>query len=200
MSRWLEQTGGTRGGSYDEAFTELAASGADVHGEASFVDALLDPGSRVLDAGCGTGRVAVELHRRGHDVVGVDSDASMLAVARTHPGPDWQLADLQGFSGVAPFDLVLLAGNVVVYLAPGTEPEVLTGLAGLLRPGGLLVSGWCTRRAPDDPDSGAPSASVSSYDRWVSGLSQVGRYATWSGDPLTPAASWCVAVDARDPV
>ncbi len=192
MSRWLEQTGGTRGASYDETFAELAASGVDVHGEASFVDALLAPGSRVLDAGCGTGRIAVELHRRGHDVVGVDNDASMLAVARAHPGPDWQLADLLGFSAAEPFDLVLLAGNVVVYLEPGTEPDVLTGLAGLLRPGGLMVSGWCTRREPDDD---APSASVAAYDGWVSELAQVGRYATWSGDPLTPEASWCVAVD-----
>ncbi len=194
MSRWLEQTGGTRGASYDDAFAELARAGVDVHGEAAFTGALLAPGSRVLDAGCGTGRVAVELHRRGHRVVGVDSDASMLDVARSHPGPDWRLADLLELEDPEPFDLVLLAGNVVVYLAPGTEQPVLTRLATLLRPGGLMVSGWCTRREADDD---APSASVATYDTWVSGLTPLGRYATWSGDPLTEESAWCVAVDQR---
>ena len=61
MSRWLEETGGSRGPSYDAAFRELAASGMDVHGEAAYVAALVPPGIRVLDAGCGTGRVAAGL-------------------------------------------------------------------------------------------------------------------------------------------
>ena len=93
MSRWLQETGGSRGTSYDEAFRELAASGADVHGEASFVADLVAPGARVLDAGCGTGRVAVELARRGYEVVGADNDVSMLQVARRSAGVRWDDAD-----------------------------------------------------------------------------------------------------------
>ncbi len=182
----MDETGGTRGASYDEAFRALAASGADVHGEAAYVDALLGPGSDVLDAGCGTGRVALELHRRGHRTTGVDSDPSMLAVAQEHEGPTWVLEDLSALDLTERFDLVVAAGNVVVFLEPGTEQAVVARMAAHLRPGGLLVSGWRTDRlAPAD------------YDRWAAaaGLEQVARHATWQGAPLEPGSDWCVAVD-----
>src|ERR1700682_2952550 len=68
---------------YDERWDSLAASGVDVHGEAGLGDPLLrSPGSGVLDAGCGTGRVAIELARRGYATVGVDVDRDLLARAR----------------------------------------------------------------------------------------------------------------------
>ena len=72
VTRW-------QGDEYQRRFDELASKGVDVHGEADFV-MRYRPAS-VLDAGCGTGRVAIELARRGVDVVGVDVDASMLATA-----------------------------------------------------------------------------------------------------------------------
>ncbi len=189
MSRWLQETGGTRGASYDEAFRRLAERGVDVHGEAAYVDALLPgPGARVLDAGCGTGRVAVELARRGHAVVGVDNDPSMLAVARQHPGPRWVEADLAALDLPERFDVVVAAGNVVVFLEPGSEPVVVERLARHLVPGGLLVSGWRTDRL-----------SRAVYDRWAAaaGLRPVVRHATWDGDPARDDADWCVAVDRR---
>ncbi|MBV8961292.1 MAG: SAM-dependent methyltransferase, partial [Actinobacteria bacterium] len=58
------------GDEYQRRFDALAESGADVHGEATFV-AAYSPAS-VLDAGCGTGRVGIELARRGIEVVGAD--------------------------------------------------------------------------------------------------------------------------------
>ena len=73
------------GDAYQAHFDALAAQGHDVHGEAAFV-LRLAPRS-VLDAGCGTGRVAIELSRRGVEVVGVDVDAAMLATARSR-APD----------------------------------------------------------------------------------------------------------------
>ncbi len=79
-----QQSNVPRGAAYDRRFDDLAASGMDVHGEAALVDSY-GPGS-VLDAGCGTGRVAIELSRRGHEVLGVDVDPAMLEVARRrHP-------------------------------------------------------------------------------------------------------------------
>lgn len=189
MSRWLEETGGSRGASYDQAFRDLAASGVDVHGEAAYVAALVPPGSRVLDAGCGTGRVAVELAARGYDVVGVDSDASMLDVARaTAPGLTWHLLDLVDVSEEAAYDLVVAAGNVMIFLTPGTGPEVVRRLATALRPGGLLVSGWRT-----------DELAVEEYSSWcaAAGLEPVVRHATWQGAPMTADADWCVAVDRR---
>jgi SAM-dependent methyltransferase len=186
VSRWLDETGGGRGASYDARFRELAASGVHVHGEADFVASLLPTGS-VLDAGCGTGRVAVELARRGYDVVGVDSDPSMLAVAREHDLP-WVLGDLATLDLGRAFDLVVCAGNVMVFLAPGSEQDVVRRLAAHLVPGGLLVSGWRTDRL-----------SRTSYDELVSvaGLEQVARLSTWDGDPWRDDADWCVAVDRR---
>lgn len=148
-NRWLAETGGTRGGRYDERFGDLAASGTDVHGEVDLVAALLplDLGggrARVLDAGCGTGRVAVELARRGYQVTGVDLDASMLAVARRRaPSLDWRLGDLATLVlGGAPYDLAVLAGNVVIFTTPGEEGELLAGVARHLAPGGLLLAGF----------------------------------------------------------
>ena len=189
MSRWLQETGGDRGTSYDRAFRELAASGMDVHGEAAYVAALAAPGARVLDAGCGTGRVAIELARRGYDVTGVDSDPSMLAVARrTAPELPWHHSDLVELEDEASYDLIVAAGNVMIFLTPGTGPQVVARLARALRPGGLLVSGWRTDELP-----------VAEYDGWAgeAALEQVVRHATWQGQPMTPEADWCVAVDRR---
>ena len=187
MSRWLQETGGDRGSSYDEAFRALAASGMDVHGEAAYVAALVPSGSRVLDAGCGTGRVGIELARRGYDVVGIDSDASMLAVAqRTAPELEWRLEDLAALVDSFSYDLIVAAGNVMIFLEPGTGPAVVGRLAAALRPGGLLVSGWRT-----------DELTVEEYDRWAAGagLTPVVRHATWQGAELTEDADWCVAVD-----
>ena len=186
MSRWLDETGGDSGSSYDERFRALAAAGVHLHGEADFLTTLR-PAGTVLDAGCGTGRVAVELARRGYSVVGVDSDASMLAVARQHDLP-WVEGDLAALDLGRTFDLVVCAGNVVVFLAPGTEADVVRRLAAHLAPDGLLVSGWRTDRL-----------SRASYDELVSaaGLEQVARYSTWDGDPWQDDADWCVAVDRR---
>ena len=63
-----EWQGEFQGDDYQAQFDRLAASGQDVHGEATFVRAY-SPAS-VLDAGCGTGRVAIELARHGIEVVG----------------------------------------------------------------------------------------------------------------------------------
>ena len=81
-SRWQDLTGGSSGADYAARFARLAASGADMHGEATLCAALAPAGARVLDAGCGTGRVAIRLAEQGFQVAGLDVDDSMLAVAR----------------------------------------------------------------------------------------------------------------------
>src|SRR5713226_10091127 len=92
-NRWLGSADVPRGDDYDAQFQALAQAGEDVHGEAHFVASL--GVASVLDAGCGTGRVAIELARRGIDAVGVDLDATMLAVARRKaPHLPWYEGDL----------------------------------------------------------------------------------------------------------
>ena len=129
------------GGEYQARFDEFATSGRNVHGEADFVTAL-GPAS-VLDAGCGTGRVAIELARRGIAVVGVDASDSMLAVARKlAPEIVWVLGDVAEVELGRSFEVVLMAGNVPLFTPPGTQPALVKGCARHLAPGGALVAGF----------------------------------------------------------
>ena len=114
-------------------FDALAAKGVDVHGEAAFVESLRP--TSVLDAGCGTGRVAIELARRGIDVVGVDADASMIATAqRSAPTISWFGADVAGLDLGRGFDVVVMAGNVPLFTPPGTQAALVAGVRGTSRP------------------------------------------------------------------
>lgn len=198
-SRWQELTGGTSGADYAARFARLAASGADLHGEATFCAALLPPGARVLDGGCGTGRVAIRLAEQGFDVVGLDVDASMLAVAREQaPGLDWVHADLgetaRVLRGRPPFDLVVLAGNVVPLVAEGSLPDVVGSLVDVLAPDGTLVAGFGldARHLP----RGCPVTALHEYDAALAahGLTVAGRFATWDGRPYEETAGYAVTV------
>ncbi|MFD5985583.1 class I SAM-dependent methyltransferase [Streptomyces cyaneofuscatus] len=199
--RWAELTGGQAGEEYARRFARLAESGHDIHGEATFCAALVEPAARVLDAGCGTGRIAVRLAELGHHCTGVDVDASMLAVARRHaPAQEWLLGDLARTDtlGLRPdFDLVLAAGNVIPLLAAGTEAAVIGQLAAVLRPGGLLVTGMGLDAA-HLPLPEAPFG-LADFDAWCdrAGLTLRQRYATWSGDAYVPGCGYAVSVHVR---
>jgi SAM-dependent methyltransferase len=188
VTRWSDATGGAGGPDYAARFDALAAAGADVHGEATLCAALVPVGSRVLDAGCGTGRVAIRLAELGYDVTGTDVARSMLAVARERgPALRWVEADLSSLDllagGDPAYDLVVLAGNVVPLVAPGTESAAVARAAAHLRPGGLLVVGFGLDRAHLPPS--AALVSLPEYDEWcaAAGLELVRRLATWDGQP-----------------
>jgi SAM-dependent methyltransferase len=188
--RW-QQSDVPRGAEYDRRFETLAATGMDMHGEAALV-ASYRPAT-VLDAGCGTGRVAIELARRGHDVVGVDVDPAMLEAARAKaPNLTWLEADLTdpAFDLGRTFDIVVLAGNVLIFVPAGTEGQVIANAARQLAPGGRLVAGYSLRPGglrPSGHDAHATAAGLVLEDRW----------STWDRRPYAAADAYCVSVHLR---
>jgi SAM-dependent methyltransferase len=185
-SRWSGISGEPGGADrYADRFAAAAAAGQDVHGEAHLVHALLPGPSRVLDAGCGTGRVAVRLAELGHDVVGVDLDEAMLDRARRDaPALTWVVGDLATLDlDGPPYDLVVAAGNVIPLVAAGQEAAVVAALARHLRAGGLLVAGFGLDAAHLPLDD-AP-VDLPGYDGWcrAAGLELVERWATWDRAP-----------------
>jgi SAM-dependent methyltransferase len=200
-SRWAAVGGGddTRGRDYAARFQALADQGADVHGEASLCATLVPSGARILDAGCGTGRVAIRLTELGYDCTGVDSDASMLAVAEAaSQATPWLLRDLVDLGDLGdPFDIVVAAGNVMPLLADGTEERVIAALADRLVTGGLLVAGFGLDAAHLPLDE-APFG-LDEYDAWCdsAGLDLDARYGTWDTAPYDPAGGYAVSISRR---
>lgn len=182
---------------YIQRFEQMRADGQDLAGEARLVDAMVPRGARILDAGCGPGRVGGELARRGHTVVGVDVDPELIDAALVDfPEVAWLVGDLaeldlpaQGIA--APFDLIVSAGNVMTFLAPGTAPAVLAKLRSHLAPQGRLVTGFGAGRGYDFGQFFDDAAAA--------GLHSQQRFATWDLRPWAPSSDFLVAVFGRDP-
>jgi SAM-dependent methyltransferase len=198
MGETSEGMAGIGGEWYEARFAALERAGKYLHGEADFVASL--GVASVLDAGCGTGRVAIELARRGLQVVGVDRDADMLRVARQKaPHLEWSLGDLAGLELSAPqasegrrFEAIVLAGNVMIFLDAGTEEVVMHSLARHLAPGGFLVAGF--QLHPGGLD-------LAQYDLYATraGLELVERWATWERGAWDRWSDYAVSVHRRPP-
>jgi SAM-dependent methyltransferase len=176
------------GDEYQRRFDRLAERGADVHGEADLV--MTYAPAQVLDAGCGTGRVAIELARRGVEVLGVDADASMIATARRRaPELSWVESSLVGLALEQQFDLVVMAGNVPLFTPEGTQGALVAGCARHLRSGGRLIAGFSLDRGygVDDYDRHAADAGLVLEDRW----------STWDRAPFTVGGDYAVSVHRR---
>ena len=194
ITRWEAKTSADPQHShwYVERFRTMAAEGADLAGEARLIDAMLPRGARVLDAGCGPGRVGGELASRGHTVVGVDVDPVLIEAAEAdHPGPRWLVGDLAELDlpavGVEePFDLVVCAGNVITFVADGTESEVLRRMGAHVRPEGRVVVGFGAGRGY--------SFEAFFADVESSGLRVDSTFSTWDVRPFSPTSDFLVAV------
>jgi SAM-dependent methyltransferase len=177
---------------YVERFRTMAADGVDLHGEARFVDAMVARGSRILDAGCGPGRVGGRLAELGHEVVGIDIDPVLIAAAEhDHPGPTWLVGDLAELDlrshGIDEgFDVAVCAGNVMGFLDPATRVRVLSNLGSVLRAGGRIVTGFGS--GGDYP-----------FDEFFHDVDRAGlvtdlRLSTWDLRPFTSDSDFLVAV------
>ena len=177
---------------YVQRFRNLAAQGMDLVGEARLVDAMLARGSRVLNAGCGPGRVGGYLHDVGHEVVGVDVDPVLIAAAEEdHPGPHWLVGDLADLDlpaqgGTEPFDAIVSAGNVMTFLAPSTRRAVLTRLRAHIAPDGRAAIGFGAGRGYAFEEFLADARAAG----WAADL----LLSTWDLRPFTPDAEFLVAV------
>ena len=192
-TRWVTDSKPGHSEWYVERFRKMAAEGEDLGGEARLLDAMLPPGARVLDAGCGPGRVGAVLHERGHTVVGVDVDPVLIEAAEAdYPGPRWLVADLAELDlpDEEPFDGAVLAGNVMVFLAPGTEAEVLRRVAAHVRDDGFVVTGFHIDRELSLEPSTKPSPTP------VFGSSTASPRGTY-GPGTTPPTSRSASCDAQ---
>jgi trans-aconitate methyltransferase len=123
--------------------------------------------------------------------VGADVDPAMLETARRKaPDLPWVEADLVEVDLGRTFEAAVLAGNVMIFLAPGTEASVVANLARHLDAGGLLVAGFQLL---------ADRLDLETYDRLAAdaGLDLVERWSTWDRDPFTPGGDYAVSVHRR---
>ncbi len=189
-TRWQNENTEDQSRQYVQRFAQLEEQGADLHGEARMVDALLAPGSAVLDAGCGTARLGAELARRGHAVTAVDLDPVFVDAAREHTDLTVHQGDLTELDLGEMFDAVVVAGNVMVFMTPGTERQALGRMAAHLKPGGVFVAGFATDR----------EYTVDTFDEDLEsvGFRHEHRFSTWDLRPWRGDADWAVTV-ARVP-
>jgi SAM-dependent methyltransferase len=177
---------------YIQRFKMMEANGHDLYGEARTVDAMAGRNARILDAGCGPGRLCGWLHERGHAVVGVDVDPVLIAAAEEdHPGPAFLVGDLAELDlparGVkADFDVIVCAGNVVGFLAPSTRVEVLRRFAAHLAPNGRAIVGFGAGRGYEFAEFFA--------DLEAAGLRLDLALSTWDLRPFTADSDFLVAI------
>jgi SAM-dependent methyltransferase len=193
-SAWvrLTQENPRHSADYIQRWKDLAAQGMDLLGEARTVDAMLARGSRVLDAGCGQGRIGGHLASVGHDVVGVDVDPVLIAEAgRLHPGARWLVGDLAELdlpsAGITePFDAIVCVGNVITFLAPSTRGEVLGRMRSHVADTGRAAIGFGGGRGYPFDEFLADAAAAG----WEPDL----LLSTWDLRPFTPESGFLVAI------
>jgi 2-polyprenyl-3-methyl-5-hydroxy-6-metoxy-1,4-benzoquinol methylase len=143
MSQWYEELFKDYGKKYDnESYTQGTL------GECDFIEKEIghEKTARILDIGCGTGRHALELARRGYAVVGVDLSESQLRRAREKAAAsrlsiDFRRHDARELPFAGEFDLVIMLCEGAFPLMETDEMnfQILQGAARALKPGGKLI-------------------------------------------------------------
>jgi SAM-dependent methyltransferase len=176
---------------YHTRWTRLEVEGKATHGEADLI-ASFRPTS-VLDAGCGMGRVAIELARRGVDVDGTDLDDDLLEYARYDaPHLTWVHGDLATVVLPRKYALVAMPGNVMVFCRPEDRAPIVANLAAHMEAGAVLIAGFMIEARPD-------AITLAEYDAICAAaeLSLADRFATWERAPYDDG-NYAVSVHRKD--
>lgn len=194
-TRW--QLAGEDNAGYGEIFAQRVAAGYDVDGEARLADALAPRNARILDIGSGMGRVSAALQARGHRVVPTEPDPALRAQSEAtyaslavlpHEALALDPAEL------GPFDLVVVVGNVMIFLGEGTERSVLERVRDLLAPDGRVLLGFHLTAVK----SGSRTYPADEFvaDVAASGLRVVHRFGSYElHEPVDDYAVWVLAKD-----
>ena len=134
-------------------------------------------GGPILELGCGAGRVALHLAERGHDVVGIDTEAALVAALNSRAGDAGiparaLMGDATGFDLEARFPLALAPMQLVQLLrGESARRGMLERVAAHLAPGGILAAALVESRHLPQPDASgdgaAPLPDVRERDGWV---------------------------------
>lgn len=193
MPTWKEITANNPSHSenYARRWRNLVAEGEDIYGEARLIDAMAPRGARILDAGCGTGRIGGYLSERGHDVLGTDLDPVLIGYAKQdYPKARWVVGDLS--TDPIPednFDLIVSAGNVMGFLAEDGRLPALRNITRTLKPGGRFIAGFGAGRGWG-------------FDNFMATATQAGLepenvFESWDLKPFTEHSDFLVAIFTR---
>ncbi len=189
--RWIEWRRTVDLLKYDERFALMAERGDSIHGEADFIERLF-PQRKIslLDAGCGTGRLAIEMTSRGHHAVGVDLDPDMIARARSKaPDIEWHVADLSKLEFDTKSEVVVMAGNIPLFCAPESQAAIIKSLSQHIVAGGFLIAGFSLEDRGD-----AYLSADYQRDALAAGLTFVAQYSNWNGDGSITGNDYTVMV------
>ncbi|MGP6173260.1 class I SAM-dependent methyltransferase [Corynebacterium sp. A21] len=190
MATWREivATNPSHSENYAARWKKMAAEGVDINGEARLIDAMVERGARILDAGCGTGRLGGYLAQQGHTVVGTDLDPILIEHAR-HDFPDcrWEVGDL-GVDELPEgnFDMIVSAGNVMGFVAEESREAALANIQRALAAEGRVVIGFGAGRGWGFDDFIATAKEV--------GLELENVFESWDLKPFREGSEFLVAV------
>lgn len=132
----------------------------------------LDRHPRVLDVGCGIGRITAPLSSLGYAVTGLDISVEALLSAKGRaPGARYVALDQQHIGRMRwQFDGALFMWNSLGFVGRGADFETLAGVVRVLRPGGTVVfdlyhPDWLR----ENDRSGEPDRGAVSVRRWMHG-------------------------------
>jgi SAM-dependent methyltransferase len=132
-----------------------------------------EAGGPILEIGCGTGRVLLDLARRGHEVTGVDLEPELVATASERASErglrvDVRVGDARDLALNPVFGLIVIPMQTIQLLGgKANRRPALTSAARCLAPGGTLAISIVEAVPEGDGETAQPLPDVAERDGWV---------------------------------